>query len=356
MVRLRAWLERERLDGVLLSRRDSFAWATAGGDNHVSSATETGVADLWVDQDRAILLANNIEAGRIDEEELEGLAVDIFAWPWYKEAEAEIRRFIDGRIAAGDTPKAGLSDRRGALAELRYELTPYEVSRYRELGRQAAEAVESVAERVKLRESEYQVAAALNAALLERGLEPVVTLIAADGRIERYRHPIPTQARIQRAAMLVSCARKGGLIASLTRIVHFGRPSTDLQERHAAVTQVDAALMRMTRPGMSGAELFDAITQLYAQVGYPGEWELHHQGGATGYAGREWRATPGESRRVVENQAFAWNPSITGTKSEDTIIVDAAGFEVLTRSPGRWPMRVVEVEGALIERPDILSL
>lgn len=354
--RVRRWLDQERLDGVLLTRRDNFAWATAGGDNHVSRVTETGVADLWIDREHVVLLANNIEASRIDEEELEGLDVDVFAWPWYKNGEAEIERFIGGRAAAGDAPKAGVVDRRGALAELRYRLTPQEISRYRELGAATAQAVESVAERVRPRQTEFEVAAALDAALTERGLEPIVTLIAADGRIERYRHPIPTRTQAERAVMLVSCARKGGLIASVTRIVHFGRPSSDLEERHAAVTQIDAAIMEATRPGRTGAELFEIITQLYAEVGFPGEWELHHQGGATGYVGREWRATPGETRRVLENQAFAWNPSITGTKSEDTILVTADGFEILTRGTGKWPMRAVSVGDAVIERPDILRL
>lgn len=354
--RVRRWLEQERFDGVLLTRRDNFAWATAGGDNHVSRTTETGVVDLWIDREQVVLLANNIEAGRIDEEELEGLDVDIFAWPWYKSAEAEIERFIAGRTAAGDAPKAGVVDRRSALAELRYQLTPQEIARYRELGAATAQAVESVAERVRPGQSEFEVAAAMDAALTERGLEPVVTLIAADGRIERYRHPIPSRAQAHRAVMLVSCARKGGLIASITRIVHFGRLSSDLEERHAAVTQIDAALMHATRPGRSGAELFELITQLYTDVGFPGQWELHHQGGATGYVGRDWRAAPGESRRVLEHQAFAWNPSITGTKSEDTIVVTADGFEILTRSGGRWPMRTVTLGEAVVERPDILRL
>ena len=138
-----------------------------------------------------------------------------------------------------------------------------------ELGRLAAEAVETVAARLSRKESERQIAARLNAALLERGLEPVVTLVAADGRMHRYRHPIPTDNVVERSAMLVSCARKGGLIASLTRLVHFGRLSKDLEERHAAVVQIDAAIMQRTRPGKSGADLFDDLTRLYAEAGFP---------------------------------------------------------------------------------------
>jgi len=222
--RIRQWLSQERLDGVLLTRRDSFAWATAGGDNRVSSATEMGAADLWVDHDSVVLLANNIEAARIDEEELDGLDVDVFAWPWYRDAEAEIQRFVAGRHGAADAPKAGLGARPQALFELRYQLTPQEIERYLELGRLAADAVETVAARLSRKESERQIAAKLNAALLERGLEPVVTLVAADGRIHRYRHPVPTDNVVERSVMLVSCARKGGLIASLDAPCAFWAP------------------------------------------------------------------------------------------------------------------------------------
>jgi len=80
------------------------------------------------------------------------------------------------------------------------------------------------------------------------------------------------------------------------------------------------------------------------------------RGGATGYASREWRASPNETRKVQLHQAFAWNPSITGTKSEDTIVVTEEGFTLLTQGSGKWPALGVEVDGNVIQRPDILRL
>jgi hypothetical protein len=53
-----------------------------------------------------------------------------------------------------------------------------------------------------------------------------------------------------------------------------------------------------------------------------------------GYECRDFKATPTEQRGVVEHQAVGWNPSITGTKSEDTILSTG---EVLTGTPG-WPL------------------
>jgi hypothetical protein len=58
---------------------------------------------------------------------------------------------------------------------------------------------------------------------------------------------------------------------------------------------------------------------------------------------------------VQLNQAFAWNPSITGTKVEETCIVFADGVEVLTRTPD-WPQLPVLIEGREYLSPDVLSL
>ncbi len=52
-------------------------------------------------------------------------------------------------------------------------------------------------------------------------------------------------------------------------------------------------------------------------------------------------------------QAFAWNPSITGTKSEDTILATPDGPEVISGSPD-WPLVEATAAGRLVARPDIL--
>lgn len=45
---------------------------------------------------------------------------------------------------------------------------------------------------------------------------------------------------------------------------------------------------------------------------------------------------------MQERQAFAWNPTITGTKVEDTALVIGDNVELITSTPD-WP--VIETSG-----------
>ena len=108
-----------------------------------------------------------------------------------------------------------------------------------------------------------------------------------------------------------------------------------------------------TRPGNKFSDILAKGVQTYQKVGFGEEWKLHHQGGPTGYRPREYLVTPHTTGVVLDNQAVAWNPSITGTKLEDTIITTEKGPEVLTVTP-KWPTLTVEYKGTKIPRPDIL--
>jgi antitoxin VapB len=213
--------------------------------------------------------------------------------------------------------------------------------------------VATVANAIKPGMTEHQIAGALAEEMFGVGVIPTVLLIAADDRAFKYRHPIPTEAKLDRHVMLVACGRRWGLIVSLTRMVHFGDLPADLRRKHDAVARVDATFIAHTRPGAQVRDIFQRAVECYQETGFGDEWQLHHQGGATGYAGRDYKATAASTQTVQRNQAFAWNPSIAGTKSEDTVIALEAGTEIISQSPG-WPMIEVEVAGRRWPRADIL--
>jgi antitoxin VapB len=267
---------------------------------------------------------------------------------------------LAGQIAGGrigsDGPAADAVPLDGAIARLRTPLLPPEIDRYRSLGRDLGAVIGAAARSVAAGCTEREAAGQLGGALLARGMRPIVLLVAADDRIARYRHPTPTDARWTRTLLLATCAEREGLVAAASRLVANGPPDADLVRRTDAAAGVEAALLEATRDGATGAQLFHAAASAYAAAGYPGEEALHHQGGAIGYRGREWVAHPRSGDRVIAAQAFAWNPTVTGTKIEETVILHADGrLEVITGSPD-WPAIPIAVNGTSIAMPGILPL
>lgn len=114
-------------------------------------------------------------------------------------------------------------------------------------------------------------------------------------------------------------------------------------------------MMAATLPGRPAAEVYDAALRAYAEKGYPEEYKLHHQGGSIGYAGRDYKVTAATKEIIQENQAFTWNPSITGMKSEDTMLATAKGPVVLSE-PALFPVLTMEKDGFAFRRPGILEL
>ncbi|MBM4306993.1 MAG: M24 family metallopeptidase, partial [Deltaproteobacteria bacterium] len=159
--------------------------------------------------------------------------------------------------------------------------------------------------------------------------------------------------KIQKLLMISVNARKWGLIVSLTRFVHFGKIPRELKKKYEANVFIDCTMMAHTQPGTPAKEIFQKGIEAYRGKGYPEEWKCHHQGGSIGYTGRDYRANSNTPDIIQENQAFTWNPSLTGTKSEDTILATLNGPEMITR-PVIYPTLSMKVAGVSFKRPAIL--
>lgn len=357
-------LAAEKLGGVLINAQHNFSWLTAGSRNGIDLSNTAGAGTLLVRNDgKRFVLASRIEMPRILTEELarEDFEPVEFAWEEEKANPTFLadsaRALLSNAAALGSdiVLGAGVKTIEGALAHCRYQLTAAEIERFRALCRDAGEAVGHLMRTFAPGETEREVALKAYDALAAHNIHLVVNLVAADERIEKFRHPVPTEKRWERVLMLVVCARREGLIASLTRIVSAGEVSDELKRRTKGAARVNASLLSATVAGASGAELYNVAARAYASVGFPNEEHLHHQGGATGYKTRDWIAHPLSEERVHLNQAFAWNPSITGTKVEETVIVSDDAVEAMTSTPD-WPQIEVEIEGRQYLSPDILSL
>ena len=354
--RARAIMDENGLGALVLSSQANFAWITCGGDNHVSIASEGGVASVVITRDAKYIVCDNIEAARIMDEETVGQGFEHVSCDWWEDKKPVlIREIADGKVIGSDMPMPDAAVVEKNIAMHRRSLTPEEIDRYRLVGQATAVCMSEACRAIVPGMTEFEIAAVLDEEVVSRGMIPNVTLIAVDDRISKYRHPIPTNKKLEKYAMLVVGARKWGLILSATRLVHFGKISDELRRKHNAVVEVDAAFISATRTGTRVGKVFVSAQEAYARTGFADEWQLHHQGGPTGYLARDYRANANTEDTVQPNQAFAWNPSITGTKSEDTVIAMEAGTEVLSIGAD-WPLIDVEVDGRIIPRPDILEL
>jgi Xaa-Pro aminopeptidase len=352
---VRGWLERSGHAAALFRSQANFAWLTAGGRNHVSIGEEAGIGWVLVGPGVARVLSTNIEYARLLDEEVGDLPFDVLEHPWHRpeEALAQARGIVGAGSIVTDLPIGDVPAADPSLTTLRFTLQPPEVDRYRALGLDAARAVESTARAAEPGMTELEISGVLARECGARDILPLVNLVAADERIARYRHPIPTVRRLERALMIALTGRRHGLHASLTRFVSFGDLDPERADRASATARVDARYILASRHGVSLADAFARGLDQYASEGFPEEWKLHHQGGLTGYGGREIFATHATPHRLDANQALAWNPSITGAKSEDTVLVTDAIPEILTRT-GEWPDVEVTVDGESLARPGSL--
>jgi Xaa-Pro aminopeptidase len=353
--KLQNLMARHHLDALLLRQVGSFAWATCGASSYVNTAVTNGSSSLLITLSGRYVITDNIEATRLKQEEnLEQQGWEFRISPWY-ETNQSVDQLTKSLKLGADYAHPDAVDLSAELVHLRSALGPEEGERFRKLSALCAEAMDQAIRSVRPGMTEYQIAGVLDDAVQQRGVQPTVNLIATDERIFRFRHPLATEKKLDQYAMLILCGRKWGLVCSITRLIHFGHLAGELQRKAKAVAVIDARLITATRPGRKLCDIFNEATQTYGEQGFADEWKLHHQGGPAGYEPREFVATPTSDEVVAAGQVFAWNPSITGVKSEDTVLIGVERNEVLTSIPG-WPTIKVSLDGQEIERPTILEI
>lgn len=358
LARVRVWMEEAGAPALVVRRLANVAWLTGGCDRSVSWAADLSAITLIITRTMCVAITPDYEYDRVVSEDLAGLDWPIVAYPWEDDTAytSQIRLICESKSPWSDVSGDPYPLAEPQLRDLRVVLTPREIERYIHLGRVTAEVVQARGHALRQGEREDEIALDLTAALLEHGIMPATILVGADERARRFRHPLPTDVRVQRLALLAVAVRRGGLWVSCTRIVTIGALTDNERRAFQTVVAVDAAYMEgsMTQPTLGDA--FHQGMAMYASHGYTLGYRQHHQGGLTGYAAREVRATPTSTYSLKAPMAFAWNPWLDGAKSEDTIItrLDAPPL-IITAAPG-WPQTLIRTpSGFSVERPAMLE-
>lgn len=363
LTRLRSWMGQTGYGAVALGGQTHVAWLCAGSEDLIERNMEAGLVRALVTHDEAYLVTQNIEGPRLlAEEQAEELGLEVRTFPWYRDgwddtmAElAPVRERVasDGYAAGHPEPLA--------LRDLRLALSDSEQKRFRVLGRDAAQAMESTLRQTSVGDTERAVASRFVAALEALAIHPVVVLVGGDARRRRFRHPTISDAPITESAMCVLVGVRGGLNISLTRSITLGSADPELEANHHRAGDVAAAMVAASAPGATYGDALQAGIEAYAAAGTPDEWRAHYQGGGIGYHIREVSpaplSEPNEETRVpiATGHAVAWNPTVQGAKSEDTFLIGTDGHEILTRTDD-WPLHTARAGDTTFELAAMLDV
>jgi len=355
---LRKILNDHHCQALRLCGSDWFSWVTGGGSNVVLMTSETGIAEVLITENRALILTTQIETLRLSEEEISN-DFEILVGPWHDGSGFE--RLVEGECHDGARIMSDRPDGRRnytaitpELGDLKLQMQPEEIERYRALGRQSAEAMTEALAKAQPDWTENRLAGEGARALWERGIHPALILVAGERRAEIHRHPFPTEARLGGRAFMVFCARRHGLFANLTRFVSFRSPTQNEMDRMQAVARIEASAFTASRPGRFLHDIYFDIKKAYVENGRGEESERQHFGGVTGYLSREAFARPLAQNEkpllLKSSMALAWNPTLPGSKNEDTILINSQDVEVLTVDP-QWPTFTIDGR----KRPAVLE-
>lgn len=343
---VRGVLAEKGLAAAVIRRNPNLAWLIAGRV-HVPSNIELACFDLVITQSECFAVTNAIEAPRLKAEEFP-TELDVKVVQWW---EGRDPLLPTGEKVGSDQPGGERIDIGMEIEKLRQSLSAHDIARYKEICVDSATALGEALKSISPSDREIDVAGAITAALWRKDLDIAFLGVAGLERVKKFRHPLPTDSVVGNRVVASICARRKGLIASVTRIVTFGSLSSAEYSEYLSLLEVEAAMFNATVSGEPFSRPIEAAAAAYPANNFDAhEWHNHHQGGPTGFLPRDWPATPTTTRTIANHQAIAWNPTGKGWKVEDTVITNGSQVEILSNDPS-WPSLLIEGR----HRPDLLK-
>lgn len=346
--RVRRYLRRSDLAGLVLARTSNVAWASAGINPVIDRTCDLDSLWLVVTPDEQHLVTNVVEGPRLLAEhpaELEVFNLHTVAWSPQSAFTSLAQRLIqaDASRIGADVSLGFGADCAEAMTMLRMTHGPLARARLVALGEETAEALESALMAAEIGQTDLEVQARIAFEFEGRGITPIVLLVGGDDRVRRFRHPVAIGLPVRHLLMAVAVVRRHGLHVAVTRTMVFDSLSPAGKSRYSALATVQGEVLSAWRPNELYGDVYRALAHAYARVGDAKAWREHFQGGPIGYEQREFELYPGEPEspwagvQVEVGQAVAFNPSFAGGyKVEDTFLLEPTGPVNITPALN-WP-------------------
>jgi Xaa-Pro dipeptidase len=347
---IRDYLALRGAEGLHLEQAENFAWLTGGMKNYVTLNSVQTECTILVAPESAYVVSPHSELQRL-EAQLPAGVFEIVAHDWDVEPAEVVAKIVGSDRFLSDSEQETAE----YLRSQRVVLNENEQHRLGRLGGLTARVLEEGLRGARPEMSEQELAALIACELMSQGVEPVLVIVSGEANF-RSHHNISGKGEVGTICMGIVCAKLEGLVVSMTRMVSF-QDDEGLWEQMKLNTALDAAVINATRCSETLDGAFERLVSFYKESGLADEWRKLHQGGIVGYKLKEYFASRRSKIPLRDGMAFAWNITISGTKSEDTFLLRDGRMHWITNWEGsEWPVFKHEIDGTVYERAGILTL
>jgi Xaa-Pro dipeptidase len=252
--------------------------------------------------------------------------------------EALHMRVLELELLQRYAPGLQTSHAEPILAALRMRKDDAELAAMERAVQAAEAAMERLLPRIRVGQTEKEVAALLTQELLSGGGEQIAFgPIVSAGPNSASPHATPTERPLQSGDLLV--IDWGVFVddypSDITRTFAVGEVDEELQRAYAVVREANAAGKAAARPGATGQDVDRAARRVIDEAGY-GDYFIHRTGHGLGLEVheppfmREGYTEPLQVGNTFTVEPGVYLPGRGGVRIEDDVLVTVDGFRSLT--------------------------